>query len=165
MKRERWREIPGCPGYEVSDLGRVRNSAGRLHEQRYTRPGWLVVNVRGEYGSKRYVRKRVLPVHRVVAAVFLGLEGPVGHRDGDHRNNAAANLVACASEREAKEMSGVLRYKRGAEVATAKLRPAQVRRMREQRERGATVTELGEKYGVAHQLVSRICAGKAWRGI
>lgn len=163
---ERWRAVPDCPGYEVSNLGRVRNSSGAIYgywENKRSR--WLVVVVRGRVADGRRVTKRVYEVHRLVGRVWNGLEGPIGHRDGDYRNNAAANLVACASEREAKRMSGLLRYVAGKKHPRAKLSERQVRRMRQMREKGATVTELGERFGVAHQLVSRVCSRKAWREV
>jgi hypothetical protein len=160
--KERWRAIPGCAGYEVSDAGRVRGPEGKVHLVEENRAGWQVVAVRGER-SDGQVRKRVFELHRLVAAVWLGEDGAVGHRNGDHKDNRAANLVACASEREAKAMSGRLRYVRGARSPLAKLRPAQVKRIRELRDRGWTIEELGERYGVAHQRVSQICRGEGWR--
>lgn len=161
--RESWLPIPGCPGYEVSSLGRVRNELGGVHRAEENRDRWMQVVVRGYVGDGSRIMKRVVEVHRLVAAVFLGLGGAVGHRDGDRGNNAASNLVGCSSEREAREMSGLLRYRRGSGSPLAKLSEAEVGRIRELRARGWTLVELGRKFGVAHQLVSRICAGKAWR--
>jgi ribosome-binding protein aMBF1 (putative translation factor) len=123
----------------------------------------LVVVVRGWVASG-HLQKRVWEVHRLVGLVWKGIDGPVGHRDGDHRNNAARNLVKAASEREAKRMSGRLRYVVGKRNG-AKLKPAEVRRMRKLRENGWSLVDLAEKFGVSHQAVSKICLGKMWEGV
>lgn len=33
MKKEAWKQVKGFPGYKVSDLGRVKNKAGRVLKQ------------------------------------------------------------------------------------------------------------------------------------
>ncbi len=86
MPTENWREIAGSPGYEVSDLGRVRSPWGRtLTPQRNGRYGYLAVPL---------TRARREYVHRLVAAAFLGdTTGlDVDHIDGDTSNNNASNL-------------------------------------------------------------------------
>lgn len=86
--REKWREVIGFEGrYEVSDLGRVRNSStGRV-----LRPG---VATHG-YPTVALGRGNTRTVHSLVAAAFLG-EAPGGcevcHKDGDRLNPSLTNL-------------------------------------------------------------------------
>lgn len=86
MKNENWKDAPGFPGYEVSDLGRVRNcGTGRVLRQSDQGRGYLKVNLNG----------RSPTVHRLVALAFLGAP-PVGHvvnhLDGARGHNWAGNL-------------------------------------------------------------------------
>jgi hypothetical protein len=97
---ERWRPVDAVPGYEVSDLGRVRSldryeargarmvrvRVGRLLRLATSDRGYRVVSLAG------VPRK----VHRLVAVAFLG-PAPAGrpevnHLDGNKRNNRATNL-------------------------------------------------------------------------
>ena len=89
---ERWRSIPGFPGYEASSEGRVRYWRGDSDLP-------AVVNI--GLTSDGYRRARLVGapnslVHRLVAAAFLGsapADRPlVLHADGDRANNRLANL-------------------------------------------------------------------------
>lgn len=99
---ERWLPIH-LPGYEVSDLGRVRSLArvvyqctgkaqpqpARDHRTRKGASGYLVVSIR--YAGKRKKYK----VHLLVARAFLG-DAPTGeecrHKDGNRLNPKLTNL-------------------------------------------------------------------------
>jgi hypothetical protein len=101
---ENWKAIPDFPGYEVSDMGRVRSYHRRCgsygqweiagEPQRILKAvisgqGYLYVLLSRD--SVRYNRK----VHRLVAEAFVGPR-PEGqeccHNDGDPSNNRASNL-------------------------------------------------------------------------
>jgi hypothetical protein len=98
---ENWLPIPGHPGYEVSDLGRVRSlgwvtvdTIGRRQPHRAqmltpcTRPGRDYLHVSLGAGVNR-------PVHHLVLSAFVGTR-PAGldgcHNDGDPTNNRVSNL-------------------------------------------------------------------------
>lgn len=101
---ERWLPVKDHPGYEVSDLGRVR-SVDRVILSR-SRGGKLCTKVlRGQIlkqakrGAYRAVslgkNSRNLSVHRLVATAFVGAakEGmEVNHIDGVTCNNRSKNL-------------------------------------------------------------------------
>lgn len=104
MAGEVFRMIEDCPGYSVSNLGRVRSDRSevrgkcsmRRHSPRILR----------QHGSGKRLQylfvclsvnglRRTRKVAHLVAQAFLG-ERPrdhdVDHIDGDTRNNAASNL-------------------------------------------------------------------------
>lgn len=97
MSAEEWRQIPGYPGYEVSNRGRVRShlkyhgSFGpRILRQPPDRDGYPQVHLRDASG-----RDPVVKVHILVAVAFLGerQEGQEArHLDGDPANNRLTNL-------------------------------------------------------------------------
>lgn len=91
---EQWRPIPGSPGYEVSDLGRVVS-------YRRTRPVILKpwVTPKGYHFVRLWstaLDSSPLAVHRLVMRTFIGAppEGlEVRHLDGNADNNALSNLA------------------------------------------------------------------------
>jgi len=86
IMRERWREIDGHPGYQVSDLGRVRSSRQVLALQQQP-SGYISVKL-GAAAGRKYV-------HRLVAKAFVKGDHrlTVNHDDGDKSNNRWKNLV------------------------------------------------------------------------
>lgn len=85
-------EVVDCPGYQVSTLGRVRNSkSGQLMSQHFTDAGYRAAGVYNSNG-----KCKVHLVHRLVAQAFLkqpdgkGLVHHINHDRGDAR---LANLA------------------------------------------------------------------------
>lgn len=90
MTLEEWCAVEGFPRYEVSDLGRVRRTTGKILKPADNGRGYLHVDLYATVGAK----PTRLYVHRLVAAAFLPDEGKpqVNHKDGDVGNNRAENL-------------------------------------------------------------------------
>jgi hypothetical protein len=103
---EEWRSVEGFPGYEVSNLGRVRSIDRVVIWKR--RGGNFPVSLGGKIlrpglrrGYKEVTlcsggeRQRFL-VHRLVVMAFIGPPPKgltqVNHKDGDKQNNWAGNL-------------------------------------------------------------------------
>lgn len=92
---ECWRPIYDCPGYEVSNHGRVRSfrrkGIGKISVAKVNKvTGYCQVGLITPSGS---VTTRT--VHRLVAAAFVGPIGEgvvVNHIDGSRTNNHASNL-------------------------------------------------------------------------
>jgi len=81
---ERWKNIPGAPGYSVSDQGRVQGPQVRTYGSTTPR-GYKVVGVLSVTRT----------VHRLVAEAWVPNPGGrpnVHHIDGDKCNNRANNL-------------------------------------------------------------------------
>ena len=93
---ERWKDISGHPGYQVSDRGRVRSKINNRHgvgeEYHILKP---YANDRG-YQSVQLGRGKRFSVHRLVAEEFI--DNPknlplVRHFDDNPSNNRSDNLV------------------------------------------------------------------------
>lgn len=83
---ETWKTIKGHEGYEVSDMGRVRNrKTGLVRKLMPNDKGYLRVQLDGSW----------LRAHRLVAEAFISNpqgKPQVNHIDGDKANNRAENL-------------------------------------------------------------------------
>lgn len=91
MKEETWRQIREFNGYEVSNLGRVRNMKTRKTRKTVfnKNTGYEMVML---FGKDRPVN---LYVHRLVAEAFLANPdgcSDVDHIDNDKTNNCVSNL-------------------------------------------------------------------------
>lgn len=101
---EEWRDIKGYEWYQVSNLGRVRNSNGRVLASREINSGYLMVSF------KKYHKART--VHRLVAEAFipnLFNKEQINHKDGNKHNNCVDNLewcTPCENMKHAKEVLG-----------------------------------------------------------
>ena len=100
---EIWKAISGCPGYEVSDHGRVRSY--RVYDGK-TRPGKIISHshiLKGSIHKAGYTKFTLLVngkpkcrnVHRLILEAFIG-PCPIGyqacHNDGNPSNNQLSNL-------------------------------------------------------------------------
>ena len=92
--KEQWRPIVGWQGYEVSNLGRVRNASGRvlkpqIHYGRSKEVPYLRVQLT-QPGMRKNRR-----INRLVAQAFVPNPNKypeVDHIDGNTLNNKAINL-------------------------------------------------------------------------
>lgn len=88
--KEQWKPIEGYENlYEISDLGNVKSAKGKVLRQHEDHQKYAMVVL---YLDKK---PRKLPVHRLMATVFLdNWEGKrvVRHKDGNKKNNVVRNL-------------------------------------------------------------------------
>ena len=83
-----WAKIPAFPGYEVSNMGYVRNSRGKILRQQADGNNALKVHIG---------KSNTVGVHRLVLTAFTGhplVSGyyPV-HLNGDRADNREVNLA------------------------------------------------------------------------
>lgn len=90
INNEEWKNIDGYLNYQVSNLGRVRNSfTGRILKQQTSHQGYLVISLRDDSKKHKY------SVHRLVAKEFIPnpLNLPqIDHIDNEKTNNTITNL-------------------------------------------------------------------------
>lgn len=105
---EEWRPIPGWPGYEVSNLGRLYS----VKRPRVQRSGRILRTQAMPSGYRtaamwRDGRQSTVTVHSLVLAAFVGPR-PNGlvirHLDGEPSNNRADNLAYGTYAENAQDM-------------------------------------------------------------
>lgn len=94
INEEKWKRVADFPTYEISNLGRVRNSSGKiLKPQVNPKNGYSQIMLHNGINGKKV---KLHYVHRLVATYFLPQpqEGQkqINHKDSDRQNNTASNL-------------------------------------------------------------------------
>lgn len=159
---EVWKPIPGFPGYDVSNMGRVRSYFVRQGfcdwqkaetPQRILQPsiadGFPFVGLMA--GGKRYTPR----IHALVTLAFIGPRPGdqwVQHIDGDSLNNQLENLRY--------EAIGVILA--GRTGRPKKFSNEQARHIREEYSRGAGVSKLCAEYDASESLIWDIVTGKRY---
>ncbi len=174
---EIWKPIPGFPGYEVSDQGRVRSFLRRyclgrgkgfgtmLAEtpQRILQPhesakGYLGVALRKHDKTKYFF------VHYLLLTTFIGPRPPdmwACHYDGNPRNNVKTNL---RWDTPANNGMDTRRHgsMKGVKNHSAKLTDTQVVQIRELAAQACSQKDIGVKFGISQPNVSEIVGRKIW---
>jgi hypothetical protein len=158
---EQWRPVVGWEGwYSVSNLGRVRRErrggnarVGMILKPSADHKGYLRVRpTKDNFG-------RLTPVHRIVAAAFIGLcpnGKQINHKDCDKSNNHVENLeYVTASENKCHAT-------RAGRHGMTKLTVANVHEIRQLLSAGMSQTIIGKRFGVGQHAISRIHTGKRW---
>ncbi len=154
----RVRSVPSCPGYFVSDTGRVWGPRTEL------KPYW-----RGDYfrftGAPG---RRCIKVHHAVAEAFLGPKPPgawVCHRNDDATDNRVENLYyGDAHTNNLDSFRNGRRSHRGERNTNAKLTWKQVRAIRGAVASGAaTQVALARKHGLCDDRIANIIHNRRWK--
>jgi hypothetical protein len=171
---ERWKDIPSYPGYQASDLGRVRSLDKRVGCRSggiRLRKGKVLVPVIHHSGYAVYSvyaagKMKSVPGHLLVMQAFIG-KAPDGfvvcHYDGNRQNNLLINIrydTKSANEQD-KLMHGT--YQHADRNPRAKLTAHEVMAMRLRRAAGESVTNLAREYGFRAGHISKICTGALWK--
>jgi hypothetical protein len=175
---EIWKDIPGFPGYEVSDQGRVRSYWQLVNEgegyiailqnapQRILRPGYIRRYPR--VGLRKNLTTYVRFVARLVLLAFVG-PCPQGmqacHGDGIRTNCFLENLRWDTPKGNYQD-----RYKHGTEQLgkknpSAKLSEHQVIDIRNLHNKGLTQTEIAKRFNVSQVNIGLIVNRKNWQHI
>lgn len=161
MSNEIWREVSDTPGYEVSNLGRVRSvdrdftvknqstktTTIRL-PGRILRPQKMGKNYRMVWAAGRS-RK----IHRLVAEAFLPNPNQlpeVNHINGDKNDNRVENLEWCTTRENA-----IHAYLLG--LRQRKFTPEQIRAIRAAVANGTPSKTIAQEHGVSPKSINAIC--------
>lgn len=169
---ERWVEIAGFPGYEVSDEGRIRSTIwrgkgfGQLPnaEPKVLSP-WFDGHGYRKVSLRRDGRTHAPKVCSLVLEAFVGPRPPRSdacHNDGDRSNDVLSNLrwdTRAANLADCVEHGTITR---GARTGTAKLTEEQVLEIREACSRGESQSAIAERFGVNQTTVSKIHRRARW---
>lgn len=170
MKTEEWRPVVGLEGwYDVSDLGRIRRSrpgkgtvVGTIIKPTTSTSDRLQVSLTKDGKHKTY------PVHRLVAAAFIGpcpSDKEINHIDYNHKNNAVENLEYVTRRENmahSYQHGHALTAVRGSASPNTKLTEADVIAIRQSPLKRADVATL---YGIAAVTVKHIRTRRSWRHI
>lgn len=170
---EIWKDIPDFPGYQVSNMGRVRSSNKCNNNQKYK----LLTTWRFNENWPNYRPLAVLyknkkrhyrPVHRLVLHVFVG-PCPDGmqccHNDGNKTNNKLENLRWDTPHANAMD-----KYKHGTmplgeNNVWSKLNKQQIVEIRNRHRNGESSRKLAKELGVNKSTILRIARSETWNHI
>lgn len=171
---EKWKEIPGLPYYQASNLGNIRtmrsghgcrDEIGHIMSGCKDQKGYLLVNCRVD-GKSRTQR-----VHRLIARAFIG-EIPPGHQinhlNGKKADNRLVNLEICSPGQNLKHRHDVLKIKinwRGSKHGLSKLTEKSVLEIRRRYEDGELVTALAKEHRVCTATITCVIKRKTWTHI
>jgi len=157
--QEQWRPIPGFPGHEASDQGRIRSIRFviRPHE---SKTGYMIVKIRID-GSYRHLR-----VHRAVLLAFVGRpkDGEVAaHNDGNKKNNALSNLRWASRSANERDKIRHGTSNRGGRNGQAKLSERDVSIIHSRKPRCmADCRRLASQFNVRPLTIYKVATGRRW---
>lgn len=168
-----WRPVLGYEArYEVNDQGQVRSLT--FHGRPRPEPK-VLQQFEHDFGYHSVtlvdaaMKKHTMHIHRLVLEAFRGLPpaGHVaGHRDGNGRNNALANLDWITYHENEIDKRAHGRSLQGERNHQAKLTENKVRLMRQMRERmGWSYQKLATLFAVSLPVAHKICLRKSWQHV
>lgn len=170
LYEEIWKKVPDFPKYEVSSLGRVRRCVGGTS----TYAGKILKPKMHRFGYPRVtLRENNVPrdfeVSRLMALVFLGKpptsKHQAAHNDGNPKNNVLGNIRwATPKENNAdKFRHGTAPI--GSNNGMSKITERDAIKIRALRKRGLKLKEIGDKFGLSFQAISKIVNNQRWRQV
>jgi len=162
-----WRELPGHPGYEVSDSGEVRSYA-RIGGRRGARD--VVPHLLWPHDHRGYLRVcvggRFLHVHRLVLLTFVG-PPPVGaesrHLNGNSKDNRLCNLAWGSKAQNEADKIAHGTSTAGSRSMRRRLNAPTVKEIRQRAEAGESFAALGRQHGVSWQSIQAIVRRRSWK--
>ncbi len=159
---EIWKAAPGCPGYDVSNLGRIRSNRGVLrpnYSQEYP-----YVTIHG--GGKR----RTVRIHTLICEAFHGPRPTpaheVAHEDGIPANVSSDNLrwSTRSANMADKNKHGTAQI--GDRNGNVILNDDLIRQIRATYQfRKFGLVRTARKFGIGKRTVHQIINGETWRHV
>lgn len=175
---EVWKPIPGFPGYEVSDQGRVQSFWTQYGKTKGNK--WVLGNIPNRIlkPSQSHGYQYVSIFHNgnrygrsILRLVLLAFRGPCPpgmeacHEDGDQFNNRLYNLRwdTVKNNQHDKKKHGTAAV--GEKHGGHKLTRDQVAQIRTMTSQGCTQKEIGESFNIPRAYVSEIVNHRKWKNI
>jgi hypothetical protein len=175
---EEWKAIPGFPGYEVSDRGRVRSYFQRKGRQwkgawkhaeapqRIIKPrisrGYLTVSL------CRDGKRHTVDIHRLVLLAFIGPCPPgmeACHGDGVRHHCTLNNLRWDTTSNNHLDKREHGTDSRGEKSGKAKLTDDQVIKIREMASKGCGCRKLAKIFPATYGHIAKIIRRELWKHI
>lgn len=174
---EMWKAVPEFEKYiEVSNLGNVRTVeryvlqgkhkdrprliSSRLIPIKLCREGYPIIDL--SLDNKRFTKH----IHQLVALVFLEApkngESFINHKNGIKTDNRVDNLEWCTHQHNILESYRLGLSLREEKHLNSKLKKEQVLEILKSNE---SFAELGRKYGVTGECISKIKKRKTWKHV
>lgn len=170
---EEWRDIPGCPGYQASDLGRVRSCRKKGYGLSKGLGKWHIMTPHDHsyqlsVGLRFNKRRRQVGVGRLVLEAFVG-PCPEGmeccHNDGDRLNNHLENLRWDTHTANVEDSRKHGTMTRGEASPNAKLTDEKVKEIRSLHTRGYCMSDLVSVYNVSRSTIQAVVEGRVWKHV
>lgn len=163
MDGEDWLPIPGYPGYEASNKGRIRsNKQGKTK---------LLKGSTSHYGYRQVglydkaSKLKTILIHTLIAQLFIGHCPPnkqVNHIDFDRQNNTVENLEYVTQKENIAHNVKHQRHVHGESVHTSQLKEFEVLQIfRDPR----PASQVAQEYAISPEMVRNIRNGKSWKHI
>jgi hypothetical protein len=169
----RWREVPGFPGYRVSEDGRVQSRKRRGSERLWDE--WVekaLVNAHSGHklvGLNRGRKKITRTVHSLVLEAFVGPRPPGAvcrhFPDRDPANNRLENLQWGTSEENTDDRDCHGTTAVGKRNGKAQLDAEAVTEIRRLAANGLSSRKIAERFGMSHTAIIQIRRGRTWRHV
>ena len=158
---EKWLPVPGYPGYEVSESGRVRSPYKELKHVQIP-SGHLQVGLYKDGKAKTHGVQKVVCMAFHADTYFPGAYAL--HKDSNPVNCHKDNLYWGTQTQNGKDMVEAGNFKTKAENhGMAKLNWAKVRELRQRVKSGEPVKKLALEFGIHAGTAFKIISGKLWK--
>jgi hypothetical protein len=165
---EEWREIPGFPGYEASDTGRVRSFLN-TQRRRVERPKVLCPYIGKSGYASVALNNKTQWVHRLVLLAFGGAPSSQGleccHINGVRADNRASNLRWGTRIENRHDSLRHATRARGERSPQAKLTETMVVQAAIRVADGESQASVARSMGVSQPIISRAIRGLNWRHV
>ncbi len=162
MENEIWKNVEDYPGYEVSNIGRVRKTTAfprmgirvKILRPQNIMNGYLVVRL---FKSREEIHNKA--IHRLVAMAFVdgfkeGLE--VNHKDGNRQNSAWTNLEWVTPSDNQKQSWAMQKEK----ASRRSFSDDEVMKMRQCRDIGLTLNQICRAFNMTSDYAYKIISGQ-----
>ena len=165
---EVWKSLKGFPGYQISNLGRVKSfrktSSGKVLKSRKDKADYITIGVYDEVNKQKH-----RPIHLLVILHF-GLPKPSpkhqgNHIDGDKSNNWNTNLewVTAKENIEHAEKIGLRNSKKENNMAS-KLTEKKVIKIRKlYKDKKYNLTDLSIMFAVSITAIKNVVDNITWK--